>query len=111
MWLLTQNRILIKDNLLDKEWTGSTQCHFCTQEETVDHLFIQCPFVRQIWFWLGDCQDLFSTWHSIDDIMTFVYSLSLRQQQSFLVAFSALAWCVWKQRNLTLLIKLSLSQS
>jgi hypothetical protein len=38
-----------KDNLLERNWHGSKACVFCSQDETIKHLFFQCNFARSIW--------------------------------------------------------------
>lgn len=43
-WLAVKNRILTRDNLTHRGWSGSTGCEFCGSMETIDHLFFfQCP--------------------------------------------------------------------
>lgn len=39
MWLLENNNILTKDNLIRRNWKGDKFCAFCNEEETIDHLF------------------------------------------------------------------------
>ena len=77
MWLVQKRKILTKSQLIKRGWTGPTHCHFCQEYETVNHLFIQCPWVRQLWFWFGQCQEEFSQWNSIQDIINFAYSLQI----------------------------------
>ena len=48
MWFLQKKVILTKDNLIRRRWTGSKQCVFCHSNETVEHIFISCPFARNI---------------------------------------------------------------
>jgi hypothetical protein len=49
MWFLHKGVILTKDNLIKRNWHGCTKCCFCDQEETIQHLFISCPFARILW--------------------------------------------------------------
>jgi hypothetical protein len=49
MWLMTNNVVLTKDNLTRRKWSGNPVCHFCDQNETVDHLFFTCPTAKIIW--------------------------------------------------------------
>jgi hypothetical protein len=49
MWFVFKKVILTKDNLVKRNWHGCTKCCFCDQNETIDHLFISCPFARMIW--------------------------------------------------------------
>jgi hypothetical protein len=32
-----------------RNWHGCTKCCFCDRNETIDHLFISCPFARMFW--------------------------------------------------------------
>jgi hypothetical protein len=49
MWFLHRKVILTKDNLLKRSWSGCPKCAFCTSHETVEHLFIRCPFAKMVW--------------------------------------------------------------
>jgi hypothetical protein len=40
--------ILTKDNLVKRQWTECTKCIFCGAHETIDHIFIACPFARLV---------------------------------------------------------------
>ena len=46
MWLVENNAILTKDNLTKRHWVGSPTCYFCLENETIDHLFFQCPVAK-----------------------------------------------------------------
>lgn len=62
---------------------------------THTHLFISCPYVRNIWFFLGMGQDLQCQWHKMTDIFDFALSFQHVQQN----AFYSVCWSVWKLRN------------
>jgi hypothetical protein len=49
MWFLHRKVILTKDNLIKRRWTGVSKRAFCDGEETVEHLFIRCPFFKLVW--------------------------------------------------------------
>ena len=46
MWFVHKQVILTKDNLTKRKWTGSTRCSFCDQDETIKHLFLDCPLAK-----------------------------------------------------------------
>jgi hypothetical protein len=48
-WYLRRGVILTKDNLIKQNWHGSKTYVFCSQDETIKHLFFQCNFARSIW--------------------------------------------------------------
>ena len=35
-------------------WLGDVAYQFCGAPETIDHLFVQCPFFRTIWNWIAE---------------------------------------------------------
>jgi hypothetical protein len=45
---LCRGVILTKDNLVRRNWHGSTRYVFCHQDETIKHLFFQWRFARSI---------------------------------------------------------------
>jgi hypothetical protein len=44
MWFVQRKEILTKDNLLKRNWLGSTKCCFCDHDESIQHLFYKLPF-------------------------------------------------------------------
>jgi hypothetical protein len=41
MWLLENKALLTKDNMIKRKWKGDQTCSFCSQDETIDHLFFR----------------------------------------------------------------------
>ncbi|XP_045815732.1 uncharacterized protein LOC123909010 [Trifolium pratense] len=48
-WLACHSRLATKDRLLKIGLTVNLQCCFCTQEETINHLFFGCTELKHIW--------------------------------------------------------------
>jgi hypothetical protein len=46
LWYLKNGVVLTKDNLLKRQWKGCTKCGFCVEQETIQHLFFDCPMAR-----------------------------------------------------------------
>ena len=46
---LRKGVILTKDNLVKRNWNGSTKCVFYTHDETIKHLFFHCKVACSIW--------------------------------------------------------------
>jgi hypothetical protein len=55
MWLVEQNAILTKDNLIGKKWLGSPSCYMCGEHESIDHLFFSCPVAKVTWGIIALC--------------------------------------------------------
>jgi hypothetical protein len=49
LWLLYRKVILTKDNLLKRNWQGAATCCFYHNNETIQHLFIDCNLAKFIW--------------------------------------------------------------
>jgi hypothetical protein len=49
LWFLQKGVVLTKDNLAKKNWKGSQQCVCCNFNETIQHLFLDCPSAKMIW--------------------------------------------------------------
>jgi hypothetical protein len=49
MWLVNQNAILTKDNLVKRNWQGNHRCSFCNLDEFIMHIFFDCYLARYVW--------------------------------------------------------------
>jgi hypothetical protein len=49
LWLIIKCSVLTKDNLLRRGWTGDPHCHFCSKNESIDHLLFSCALAKLIW--------------------------------------------------------------
>jgi hypothetical protein len=49
VWLLYRKAILIKDNLVKRNWYGNVMCCFCNSLETIQHLLFDCVLAKFLW--------------------------------------------------------------
>jgi hypothetical protein len=49
MWLMEQDSILTKDNMLRRNWQGDPCCYFCDAPKTMVHLMFECPIAKVVW--------------------------------------------------------------
>jgi hypothetical protein len=100
LWYLKNGVVLTKDNLVKRCWKGCTKCCFCTEQETIQHLFFYCPMARLMWgcvcFAFGvskpvDVQHLFCPW---------LRSFSKKQRNLVLIGMAALCWALWISGNI-----------
>jgi hypothetical protein len=49
LWLLSNNRLLTRDNLEKRQSLDKNKCLFCEEKETIDHLFFECVVAKQSW--------------------------------------------------------------
>ena len=55
LWLMSFDAVLTKDNLCKRKWQGDPTCVFYDCEETIPHLFFQCPIARVLWLIIAKC--------------------------------------------------------
>ena len=99
MWFLHRKVILTKDNLARRNWTGNQRCCFCDKDETIQHLFFECPLAKIIWrivhmsFSLSppkNINNLFGNW------LKGIPKGNLKQIR---VGVCAVIWAIWNVRN------------
>uniref|UniRef100_A0A0A8Y3J5 Reverse transcriptase zinc-binding domain-containing protein n=1 Tax=Arundo donax TaxID=35708 RepID=A0A0A8Y3J5_ARUDO len=49
LWLLSKNRVLTRDNLAKRQFVNDKTCLFCSEEDTVFHLFFGCVVSARMW--------------------------------------------------------------
>jgi hypothetical protein len=90
---------LTKDNLAKRNWHGCTKCCFCDSDETVEHLFISCPFARivcrMVYFTYNippptNITNMFSNW---------LNGVDKTDKARIHIGVSALCWSIWTCRN------------
>ena len=99
MWFLHRKVLLTKDNLAKRNWNGSKKCCFCDQDETIQHLFITCPFAKMVWRIVhvalnltppNNISHLFGNW---------LGGVSKKDKVPIRVGVCALLWAMWNIRN------------
>ncbi|XP_026378108.1 uncharacterized protein LOC113272494 [Papaver somniferum] len=103
VWLIHHNAILTQNNLKKKGWKLANRCILCkSNEETIDHLFIHCPEMYDVWMFF--MKEFHRDW-VISESAT---NLFIEQQARGLTENGrtiwellpfAFVWGVWKQRN------------
>ena len=55
LWLMLNNAVLTKDNMVKRKWTGDPTCYFCDKAENLSHLFFQCSTAKAVWTIVAKC--------------------------------------------------------
>jgi hypothetical protein len=98
-WYLRRGVILTKDNLLRRNWHGSSKCCFCPHDETINHLFFQCRFARSIWSAIQVASNLYPP-SSVSNIFgNWLHGIDIRDRIHIRVGAIALLWSLWLCRN------------
>ncbi|XBI06650.1 hypothetical protein VPH35_134643 [Triticum aestivum] len=107
MWLAVQYRVWTSDRRLRHGLQEETSpCYFCDQEEdTVDHLLLQCVFARHVWYLcfakvgvelalLPSVQSRLEEWWE-----TRRKRITKANRKGFDSFVMMICWTLWKQRN------------
>jgi len=54
LWLFSKNKVLTRDNLGLRRKVNDPSCLFCSEKESVNHLFFECAVAKQMWCYLSD---------------------------------------------------------
>ena len=99
MWFVHKQVILTKDNLIKRNWTGPARCSFCDRDETIKHLFFDCPLAKVLWQTVhiafninppNSVNALFGTW---------LNGIEPDLARHIRVGVCALLWTIWTCRN------------
>ena len=99
MWFVHKGVILTKDNLMKRNWVGNPRCYFCDQNETIKHLFLECPLAKLLWRSIHiafniqppmSINTLFGTW---------LNGVDIHIAKHIRIGICALLWAIWNTRN------------
>jgi zinc-binding in reverse transcriptase len=98
LWLVQQNKILTKINLIKKSWQNNDHCVFCNYQESINHLFLHCFIATFLWLWLISYDNFSFHTNTILKLCQLDYRIpynSIRSLGSKIIAL-AKCWCKLK---------------
>ena len=97
LWYLRREVILTKDNLVKRNWQGSS-C-FCHKQETIKHLFFDCRFACSIWSFIHVATGLLKP-HNIGHMFNgWLRGVNKDVKLLLLLGGVATCWSIWLSRN------------
>ena len=96
---LNRKVLLTKDNLTKRNWNGSKKCCFFYQEETIQHLFITCPFAKMVWRIVHMALNLTPPNNITHLFGNWLGGVSKTDKVPIRVGVCALLWAIWNIRN------------
>lgn len=96
LWLITKNKALTRDNLAKRREVTDKTCLFCSEAESVNHLFFNCCVAKNIWATIAGILDLRIDWD-----FEYMATFWLANKKHILtnIVSSAVIWCLWNFRN------------
>jgi hypothetical protein len=99
MWFLSNKVLLTKDNLAKRNWVGCAKCCFCGEQESIEHLFISCPFARLLWRVVNFTYNLPSPTNIRNMFGNWLNGVDRNSKARIRIGVSALCWSIWRCRN------------
>jgi hypothetical protein len=96
LWLLTKNKVLTRDNLAKRKKLDDMSCLFCTESESVSHLFFYCCVARVVWEHISEVcgKNLGTDFESVANMW-----LHDNKFKTFNICTTATLWAIWKFKN------------
>ena len=99
LWLLRNDGILTKSNLAKRGWQGNLDCPFCGSFESIDHLFVTCPFITAIWSWIAHHNGFRYDCTTLEDLWLLDAYIPLKDTLLVEMIRAATLWTIWLARN------------
>jgi len=99
LWYLQRGVVLTKDNHAKKNWSGSQKYCGCNSNETINHLFLHCPYARMVWriiFFATGLSPPRSVCHMFGSWLS---NQSKKIRNLIWVGVAAVCWAIWNCRN------------
>ena len=99
MWFLHKKVLLTKDNLAKRNRKGNTHCVFCGNNESIEHLFISCPFAKLIWRVVFCTYNIPPPTNVTNMFGNRLRGVDKKTKDRIRICVSAICWSIWNCRN------------
>ena len=99
MWLLTNNAVLTRDNMVKRNWSRNPACQFCNLDESCDHQFFTCPIAKVVWAAVAKSIGASNIPDSLSQCWARCDYWLHHGRKCHLWGISAICWSIWKARN------------
>ena len=96
LWLCLYNKSLTRDNVAKRKTIEDKSCLFCSEDESIQHLFFECVNSNLIWDIISDFFKICRI-SCISEVASF-WKVNKRKPVLNLVIAASL-WSIWKLRN------------
>ena len=97
-WICLSNKVHTWDNLIKKGWIGMNWCCLCkSASESVDHLFHECSFIRQVTALIRSSLAIPYFWKETNFLLNVSSQISKGNNLKYIPLL--LSWKIWLTRN------------
>lgn len=99
LWLVENEAILTKDNMVKRTWLGDPSCRFCTESESIQHLFFTCSTAKVIWSIVACSIGANDLPNSLSQYWAWCEKWIPTSIQLHAFVLAGMCWATWKARN------------
>jgi hypothetical protein len=99
LWLIWHNAIASKDNLLRRNWNGDASCQFCSQNESISHMFFTCVAAKYVWSTVAKAVGATDRPGSFTQFFWWFPNLVPASRNVQIAGLATICWAIWKLRN------------
>jgi len=85
--------------LAKRNWQGNQQCCFCHENETIQHMFLDCSFARMAWATVYMAWGLRQPTSISNMFGSWLNGISKHHKSLIMVGVAAMCWSIWLCRN------------
>jgi len=99
MWLIYNNAILTKDNLVKRNWVGDERCSFCYEPKSISYLLFECTMSKYVWSLVAIVVGALCHSSSIDQFWSWIKLHLPGGGKYYMPGLAAICWSLWMARN------------
>jgi hypothetical protein len=99
LWLVMNNAILTKDNMIRRNWFVDPTCFFCDMDETISHLLFRCSMAKAVWVVVAHSIGATDIPNSLDQCWDWCNKWMPSGKKFHAIGIAAVCWAIWKTRN------------
>ncbi|PNT60803.1 hypothetical protein BRADI_5g05195v3 [Brachypodium distachyon] len=99
MWLIWHDAIATKDNMKKQKWEGDYKCRFCSQNETIHHLFFGCDAAGYVWSIVSLIIGAQMRSNCFSQVFRWLPQHICVSTDVQVAGVAAICWAIWKSRN------------
>ena len=105
-WKILHQIVYTENKLKKIGYSSNGKCHFCkTEYETLEHLFVNCPVVKQMWDQVNNAFQMYNALNGLQhaDINEETIIIGMCENPNtylFNTVISTVKWVLWKSRNI-----------
>ena len=99
LWYPRRGVLLTKDNLIKRKWQGNKNCCFCHEDETIQHLYIDCRFALSVWSVAHIALNLAKPQSISHMFGSWLYGVKKELRSLVLLGAGVITWSIWLHKN------------